>query len=198
MPATPNIVLTATLDDLTGAAAGSTANPAKLRIALCGYGPVLPKIAGTAMLAKTGPFTVYSSGAGISTPLWGNDQITPGNTFYTIELLDGEDNVVQCGAYALTGVGTQDLSNAVPIIPQGGPQMFNIVCNKLNGNVPGTVFTIPTPMWGSILLLLYRGAGLRPPTDANPDYTVNGQTVTTNFTATAGGELYALYVQALS
>ena len=60
MPAaTPNITLTATLDDLTGAAAGSTANPAKLRIMLCGFNPDLPRITGTTMLARVGPFTFY-------------------------------------------------------------------------------------------------------------------------------------------
>src|SRR5690348_879931 len=99
---TPNTTLTATLDDLTGVALGSLALAAKLRITLCGFGPVLPKITGTAMIAQAGPKSFFSTGSPLSIPLWGNDQITPAGTFYTIEILDGEDNVVQCGAYRFT------------------------------------------------------------------------------------------------
>ncbi len=121
MPATPHITLTATLDDIEGNAAGTTANPAKLRIALCGYGPTLPVIVGTSNLAKVGPFEVYSLGAQISIPLWGNDQVDPINTYYEIAVLDGEDNMVQCGAYRFTGTGTIDLSNAQQIYPLPPP-----------------------------------------------------------------------------
>ena len=196
MPTTPNITLTATLDDLTGAAAGSTANPAKLRITLCGFGPVLPRITGTAMLARTGPFAVYSTGAVISTPIWGNDQITPSGTVYSIEVLDGEDNVVQCGAYVLTGTGAQDLSSLVQVLPQAGPQMFSMVRNRLTGTVPGNVFTVPTPVWGtSVLSVDYKGLLQRPPTDPAPDYSLAGQTITMNFACTQVP--YATYIQAL-
>jgi hypothetical protein len=117
MPATPNITLTATLETIAGAAAGSTANAAKLRIALCGFGPSIPTIAGTAIIASTGPNAFYSTGTPISTLIYGNDQITPAGTFYSIEVLDGEDNVVQCDNYQLTGSGTQDLSNLTPMTP---------------------------------------------------------------------------------
>ena len=117
MPATPNITLTATLEDLEGAAAGSVANPASLLIALCGFGMKLPTITGTSMLAKIGPFAVRSSGGVISIPLWGNDQISPANTYYTVTVLDGDGNVVQCAAYRFTGSGTIDLSNAMPFVP---------------------------------------------------------------------------------
>jgi hypothetical protein len=118
--ATPNITLTATLDDLVGDAAGSAANPAKLRIALAGYGPALLRIVGTAMVAKPGPYFFFDIGAGISTLLWGNDQVTPAGTYYEIAVLDGDDNVVQCAAYSFTGGPlTIDLSNATPIGPSG-------------------------------------------------------------------------------
>ena len=64
----------------------------------------LPYIANTALLAKVGPMDFYStSGSPLVITLFGNDQITPAGTYYTIEVLDGEDNVVQCGAYVLTG-----------------------------------------------------------------------------------------------
>jgi hypothetical protein len=113
----PAITLTATLLDVLGAAAGSVANPAKLRICLCGFGPVLPKIAGTGMLARVGPLDVFSSGATISTLIFGNDVILPAGTYYSIEILDGSDNVVQCGAYKLTGSGPQTLDGQTQIVP---------------------------------------------------------------------------------
>jgi hypothetical protein len=156
MPATPNITLTATLDDLTGAAAGSTANPAKLRITLCSFGPSLPLIQGTAMLAKTGPFSVYSAGAAISTLIWGNDQISPSGTYYSIEILDGEDNVVQCGAYELTGTGSQDLSNLAQIIPPYGFPLAALTylpcalgANNHSFTAPGLVIA---PAYNGVLL----------------------------------------------
>ncbi|MGA9668394.1 MAG: hypothetical protein WBQ94_04255 [Terracidiphilus sp.] len=199
MPLSPNITLTATLEDLTGAAAGSTASPAKLRITLCGFGPVLPEIAGTAMLARVGPFSIFSTGGAISTALWGNDQISPSGTYYSIEILDGEDNVVQCGAYVFTGPGgtTIDLSNAPQITPQAVPQIFNMTRKALTGAVPGRVFTVPTPLWGNnVLSVDYKGLLQRPPTDVTPDYTLAGQTVTMTFSCTQVP--YATYIEALA
>lgn len=117
MPATPNITLTATLEDIQGLAAGTTANPAKLRIALCGYYRTLPVIVGTTNIAKVGPYEILSTGGPISIPLWGNNQISPTNTYYEIAILDGEDNVLQCAAYIFNGPQTIDLSNVTQINP---------------------------------------------------------------------------------
>jgi hypothetical protein len=191
MPATPDITLTATLDDLTGVAVGSTANPAKLRITLCGFGPILPKIAGTAMIARTGPFDIYSTGAQISTLLWGNDQITPAGTFYSIEILDGSDNVVQCGSYQFTGGGTIDLSNANQIVPPYGFTIGLLAVKSCTGAVPGTIYTAP----GTVLAVFYNGALLDPPGSPTPDYSVAGGTVITlNFTTQAGDQINALCI----
>jgi hypothetical protein len=190
MPTTPNITLTATLDDLTGVAAGSVANPAKLRIALCGFGPVLPLISGTAVLARTGPFAVYSTGAQISTKLWGNDQITPSNTYYSIEVLDGEDNVVQCGAYQFTGpVASIDLSNAVQIVPPYGFVLGALKTMVCNNTVPNTVYQAP----GLVVAAYYNGILLRP----TIDYTLGGAGTLINltFSTEPGDNIYALCVQ---
>lgn len=183
MPATPNITLTATLDDLTGAAAGSIANPAKLRITLCGFGPVLPLITGTAMIAKAGPFAVYSTGAIISTLLWGNDQITPDGTYYTIEVLDGQDNVVQIGAYLLTGPpATIDLSNLIQIVPPYGFPIGDLAYLPCSGAVPGTVYVAPGP----VIAVAYNGM-LMPINQTLPPYlsytlASDQVTITLNFT----------------
>lgn len=123
MPATPSITLTATLQDVAGSAIGSAANPSKLCIALCGFGALLPRIAGTSLIGRVGPVYLESTSGTFTTFLWGNDVINPSGTYYTISLLDGQGNVVQCAAYQLTGSGTVDLSSLSPIITpaQGSP-----------------------------------------------------------------------------
>lgn len=125
--ATPAVTLTAKLEDFIGTAVGSVANPAKMCVALCGFGPQLPRIAGTAMIARPGPIYIESTDGNISTPLWGNDVITPQNTYYTVALLDGQGNVVQCAGYQLTGSGTYDLSALTPITFPG--QVLPVVIN---------------------------------------------------------------------
>jgi hypothetical protein len=186
---TPNTTLTATLDDLTGSPAGTLASPSKLRIALCGFGPVLPLIAGTSMLARTGPFAVYSTGSAISIVLWGNDQITPSGTFYSIEILDGEDNVVQCGAYQFTGGGAIDLSNAVQIVPPYGFFLGGLSVQPCTGAVPGTVYVCP----GLVIGVFYNGVLQR----RSIDYTLSGAgtIITLNFSTEVGDNIYALCVQ---
>ncbi len=191
MPTSPGYTLTQTLEDITGAAAGSTANPAKLRICLCGFGPVLPYIAGTALLAKVGPMDFYStSSSPLVITLFGNDQITPAGTYYSIEVLDGEDNVVQCGAYVLTGSGGGGLPP--PITPPPAPQPGGLVMNQLSGTVPGTVFTLPTPAWaGAIIGIWYRGTFYPAP----GNWSISASTVTMTFACTQ--EPYALYIQSI-
>lgn len=114
---TPGITLTATLQDVSGSAAGSTASPAVLRVALCGFGLTLPCIVGTSNIAQPGPEDFYDTGTGISIKLWGNDAIFPAGTYYAITLLDGDGNILQCGAYQFTGAQTIDLSDAPQIYP---------------------------------------------------------------------------------
>jgi hypothetical protein len=180
--ATPNITLTATLDDLSGAAAGSLALAAKLRITLCGFGPALPRIAGTAMIAKAGPTSYFSTGSALSIPLWGNDQITPAGTFYTIEILDGEDNVVQCAAYLFTGAITIDLSQATPLpfIPPATPQ-FSAFINapveqEAGGAVDGTNvdFTFNAPSSPAPVIAVFVGGIFQTIADYSTNYAGSG------------------------
>lgn len=188
MPAaTPNITLTATLEDLAGAAAGTTADAAKLRIALCGFGPVLPRIVGTSMLARIGPLTLYSTGAIISTPLWGNDQITPAGTYYSIEILDGEDNVVQCGAYQFIGSATIDLSNATQLVPPYGFILPALKMAACSGAVPGSSYTAP----GVVVAVFVNGICQRPVTD----YAAPAQVITLTYLTEVGDTVHALYIQ---
>lgn len=113
--ATPGFTLTADLQDLIGAEAGSVANPARLRITLCNYGLTPPVIAGTSVLAQI-VYEAVSTGSPLSIVLYGNDQISPGATYYAIETLDGRGRTVQTAAYQLTGAGG-NLSTLIPITP---------------------------------------------------------------------------------
>lgn len=180
MPLTPQITLTATLDDITGQPAGSTANPARLRIVLCGFGLTLPQIVGTATLARI-VYDERSTGGQISAALWGNDVITPAGTYYAITVFDGDNNVVQCGAYRFTGTTTVDLSSAPQITPTN-----SLALSPCSGAVPGTVYTAP----GQIILLLYNGIPQRP----GVDYTLGagGNVANLTFTTQAGDSISAL------
>jgi hypothetical protein len=125
MPLSATILLTITLNDLQANQLGSLGNPAFVEIALANFGPTLPRIAGTAMLAKVGPWSqrIPYEGAPISVTLWGNDVITPAGTYYVITIFDDEMNVLQSGAYVFTGVIDADLST----LPQTFPSASSTV-----------------------------------------------------------------------
>jgi hypothetical protein len=118
MPVTPQITVTGTLADIFG----SALTKGTLVFMLCGYGPFIPRIAGTAFIAQTAPKKKAVDGAGaFSITLWGNDVITPLGTFYTVQLLDDNGNVIQTNAYRFTGAGTIDLSTVGPFAPYVPP-----------------------------------------------------------------------------
>ena len=130
MSLTPQITLTATLMDYSGAQIGSSATPAYLRVALCGFGQSLPRIAGTAMIGKIAswPGDIAYTGSQITVMLWGNDVIAPAGTYYAIAILDANKNVIQSGIYQFTGTQTIDLSNAVQIVQPGlSPYPFYVL-----------------------------------------------------------------------
>lgn len=188
MPATPNITLTATLEDLSGNPAGSVANPSRLLIALCNFGPALPQIIGTTMIARVGPYEVPSTGGLISVLLWGNDQISPANTYYSITVLDGFGNVVQTGAYIFTGGPlTIDLSNATQIVDPYGFILSSLTYQPCTGAVPGTAYVAP----GQVVMVFYNGIALRP----TIDYTVaGGNNITLTFSTQTGDTVDSLCI----
>jgi hypothetical protein len=195
MAQTPFITLTATLVDYSGAAQGSATQPAYLRIALCGYGPVLPVVPGTALVAKVSSWMVDIPyvGEAISVALWANSQIVPAGTFYAISVLDNLRNVVQTAMYQFeqTAPTTIDLSSATPIVQPLPPQIFSLVANPTNAaSLPGTVFVIPTPC--VTLIGVFVGGVFY--TASN--YTQTGQTITMNFVCREAP--VALYIQGLA
>lgn len=120
MPASPQITVTGTLLDLFG----SLVNDGVLVIQLCGYGAV-PRVSGTALVARTAPLEVDCPLGVFSFQLWGNDVITPAGTFYTIAVKDDNGNIVQMNAYQFTGAGTFDLSTLAPYDPPS-PSIANL------------------------------------------------------------------------
>jgi hypothetical protein len=164
--ATPNITLTVTLDDFTGAAVAGGA----LIIALCGYGQTLPKVTGTAMIASVGPtkFTL-TSGVSVGIALWGNDQLQPQYegtplTYYSIALVDAKNNTIQYGIYQFTGGPlTIDLSNATqlsvaPLQPAASPGVTEL--NGLEGAITLEAGTgIDISEVGNAILISNTGGG---------------------------------------
>lgn len=190
--ATPEYTLTATLDDITGVAAGSASNPAKLRICLCGFGPLLPAIAGTAMLAKVGPMDFYSTGTPLSIVLWGNDQVVPAGTFYSIEILDGQDNVVQCGAYILTGAGA-DLSTLTPIVPPLPPTPSYVYLRFIDEVIEMTGTAGAFGYSPSTLVGLFKNGSRLTALGGSPDFSYSGNTITLTVPAISADFFEAVY-----
>lgn len=129
MPLTPQIALTIKLNDYSGAQIGSAGNPAYVRVALCSFGPFLPRIpggGGTAMIGQVAswPIDIPYVGAQITLNLWGNDVIIPVGTYYTISILDTQKNVLQTAAYVFTGSLTADLSTLSPTFPSYSPSIM--------------------------------------------------------------------------
>lgn len=181
---TPGFTLTATLQTIAGTAAGSAPNPAKLEIVLCGFGLALPSIAGTSSLAQRKYPLLFPDGTQAVQSLWGNDQISPAGTFYSITVIDGRGNVVQTGEYVLSGAGG-DLSELLP------RTAGYLVGAAPNGQLPGYGFALPTPMVGSqAAAAFYLGGRLQD----QSSYTLSSQGLQTSFPVQPGDTLWTEYV----
>lgn len=181
MPITPQITLTANLQDISGVVAGTDISPAVLRIALAGFGLVLPCIVGTSNIAQPGPEDFYDSGTGINIKLWGNDVINPLGTYYAITILDADGNILQTGAYQFSGTTTIDLSSAPQIVPSN-----SIAYLPSTGAVPGSTYVVA----GVVVMALYNGNALRP----GIDYTLSngGKQINLTFSTQPGDNISAL------
>jgi hypothetical protein len=176
-----NITLTVNLQDFMGNADDN----GSLIITLCGFNQNLPRVNGTAMLAKVGPITIQlPTGTTTSIPLYGNDQITPSGTYYTIAIMDDKRNIVQSGIYVFTGTGTFDLStltpsNAAPV-PASGTYFADGITpsgtiNSTTGSDGNGVFTLPFPPSPALSLLLVKNGTIL---FEGIGYTLNGGTIT--------------------
>ncbi len=181
MPLTPQITLTAKLQDITGASAGSATSAAVLRIALAGFGLTLPCLVGTSNIVRVGPEDFYDTGSGVTVTLWGNDVINPLGTYYAITLLDGDGNILQTGAYQFSGTENIDLSSAPQIVPTN-----SIAFLPTTGDYPGTTYIAP----GVVVAVSYSGSLQRP----GIDYTLSngGKQINLTFSTEQGDTIEAL------
>lgn len=107
----PAVTLTGTITGISGVSQAGT-----VTATLSNYGSNPPIITGAAQLAPITVSTTAASNGTWSLTLWGNDQITPINTFYTIA-------ITPAGTYAALWIaeytilsGSYDLSTLTPII----------------------------------------------------------------------------------
>jgi hypothetical protein len=129
-----------------------------LRVTLCGYGQVDPKVPGVCNLADAGvPQLIPEApsgidGAGVYVQLFGNDVIDPAGTYYEVAVLDQNRNVVQANAYRFIGSGDFDLSNQVPIVP---PYGFPVGDLNYQPCTQTGAFTFTSP--GPVIAVSYNG-----------------------------------------
>lgn len=136
MSLTPQVTLNISLFDYSGIQIGSTTRPAYVRIMLCGFGGVLPRVAATGMVGQVAswPGDLPYVGVPLAIILWGNDVITPAGTYYAISILDANRNVVQAANYQFTGNTSYDLSSLAPFSP---PDPALTAQNPVLQNPPG-------------------------------------------------------------
>ena len=167
--------------------AGSAAAAAKVIVTLAGYGSQIPELVNGAILGQVKQSFIVPVSGQLSFQVWGNDVISPGGTFYCVQLLDPKGNVIAATNYLLVGGGALNLSALLPYDPtraqgifyvatlnnQGPPGVAGGVAGAFSGRVVpaglinnvNQVFTVPG---NPTTLLLYKnGAKL----DETSDYT---------------------------
>lgn len=110
MPLTPQITITANLQQITGAV-----DAAKVTFELANYGNTIPRVSGTCVIVQTSTTATADGSGNISVVLWGNDVVTPSGTEYTAKFYNDAGGLLQQVAYQFTGSGSFDLSNVVPL-----------------------------------------------------------------------------------
>jgi hypothetical protein len=109
MPSTPTITIRGTLENLIG-----TADAGSVRFELVNYGSDVPRIVGTCIIGQVEQ-TVQADGTGaFSIVLWGNDVITPANTYYNVRISNSAGAELVVVPYQFSGVGGFDLSTLQP------------------------------------------------------------------------------------
>lgn len=117
-----SVTVTAKLNTvLTDALQGN----AFVRFRLRGFSGMIPRVNGTAIIAETQRDVFPDASGNISTSLWGNDSITPINTFYTVDWFD-QGRIVASGNYIITGT-TFDLDAHDPVSPPSPIFPFQMV-----------------------------------------------------------------------
>lgn len=133
---------------------------AALRFRLRNFAGSVPRVNGTAILIEPNRDVFPDADGNISTDLWGNDSITPANTFYSVDYINN-GRVVATVNYLITGT-TFDLDTHDPINPPSQKFPFPLVL-ETNGILND-----------SQILLNIVGAGAVTATQSNGTVTLTG------------------------
>lgn len=126
----PSVTVTGSLQDLTGAA-----NVGSVQIQLQNYGNNVPRVSGTSILVQLITTAVANGSGAFSVTVWGNDQITPNDTYYIVQFLDAAGAVIASIPYRFTGSGTVDLSSLTPLTVFPTASTTKIPFSRLSGNI---------------------------------------------------------------
>jgi hypothetical protein len=176
------ITLTGSFESLTGAGVGYVS------LTLVNYGTNVPRLNGAGVLVNTTYQT--SAGSNFSVSLWGNDAITPANTYYQVAYFSAGSGLIATELYQLNGSGTYDLSELTPVVastslPQGLASVAYSGSYADLGNKPAvsqsylgvgtgsaTVFTLTAPATLGSAIVYTGGVYQYPDTGSGGDYTI--------------------------
>lgn len=146
----PNVTITGVLDASSGAVEAGW-----VTFTLVNYGLNVPKVTGTAIVVDLQMKAQANGSGAFSQVLWGNNQISPANTYYAVQFFSALGNPSEVQIYSFVGSGTFDISTLTPVPPNPVPIITPVGgLMQLTFNVP-TQFTITgSPATGNGVLTL--------------------------------------------
>lgn len=133
MSISPDVILSGKLGAILSTGATTQPDYGSVEIALCGYGPQVPKVAGEAILSLVTQDQDLSASTGnqFQVHLFSNNLVTPPGTYYTVTTKDANGDIVQTEAYYFEP-GAWDLSLLVPYDPgQPPPPLPPLIISQL-------------------------------------------------------------------
>lgn len=126
---TPTVTVNATL----AGSADAGEIQGSVDVALCGYGSMVPRVNGSALVARITTASLPADTNGkVSFQLAGNDYITPAGTYYTVVVRDENGDIAQVNAYQFLGGQTYDLNSTDPYDPNLPPPPLPVpITNEL-------------------------------------------------------------------
>ena len=138
------VTLNFTLTDSSG-----TPTQGKVVFTLVNCGSTPPVVTGTSVIAQK-VITAFANSSGVgSVTLWGNYQLTPTNTYYTVAFYPANANIASSTtSYLFSTGGTFDLSNIAPLSAYPGAPV-SVVSFPLSVAQGGTGTATPSLVAGT-------------------------------------------------
>jgi hypothetical protein len=107
-----------------------------VELQLCGYGSQVPRVQGTALIARLTSLATeipVASNGSFSFIVPGNDEVAPAGTYYTVTIRDENGDIAQVNAYRFLTTGSPyNLNSSVPYNPnQPPPPLPPLITNLL-------------------------------------------------------------------